>query len=66
MVDRKSSGLNEAICRRERNETDFSKRDVSITTNATDFFIDSEEISNKKFTWTNKQQGLMLGSVIEK
>ena len=66
MVDRKSSGLNQAICRREKNETDFSKRDVSITTNATDFATDFEEILNEKFTWTNKQQGLMLGSVIEK
>lgn len=59
MVDRKSSGLDEAICRQARNETDFSKRDISISGNATDFG-DKEE-SDKKFTWTNKQQGLMLG-----
>lgn len=61
MVDRKSSGLNEAICRQEINGTDLSKRNV-VSRNTTDY--DSEDTS-EKFTWTNKQQGLMLGSVIQ-
>ena len=61
MVDRKSSGLNEAICRQGINETDLSKRNV-VSRNTTD--SDSEETS-EKYTWTNKQQGLMLGSVIQ-
>ena len=61
MVDRKSSGLNEAICRQEINGTDFSKRNV-VSKNVTN--CDSEDTS-EKFTWTNKQQGLMLGSVIQ-
>ena len=62
MVDRKSSGLNDAICRQAGNETDFSKRDVSINSNVTSSNVD--DISEEKFTWTNKQQGLMLGLVI--
>ena len=62
MVDRKSSGLNNAICRQAGNETDFSKRDVSINPNMTSSNID--DIPEEKFTWTNKQQGLMLGLVI--
>ena len=63
MVDRKSSGLNEAICKRSGNETEISlsKRQIS-TTNITD--LDDEHVS-KKFSWTNKQQGLMLGTVIQ-
>ena len=62
MVDRKSSGLNDAICRQAGNETDFSKIDVSINPNVTSSNID--DIPEEKFTWTNKQQGLMLGLVI--
>ena len=62
MVDRKSSGLNAAICRQAGNETDFSTRDVSISSNVTS--SNADEISEEKFTWTNKQQGLMLGLVI--
>ena len=62
MVDRKSSGLNDAICRQAGNETDFSNRDVSINSNMTSSNVD--DISEEKFTWTNKQQGLMLGLVI--
>ena len=62
MVDRKSSGLNDAICRQAGNETDFSKRDVSINPNVTSSNVD--DIPEEKFTWTNKQQGLMLGLVI--
>ena len=62
MVDRKSSGLNDAICRQAGNETDFSKRDASTSPNVTSSNVD--DIPEEKFTWTNKQQGLMLGLVI--
>ena len=62
MVDRKSSGLNDAICRQAGNETGFSKRDVSRNQNETSSNVD--DIPEEKFTWTNKQQGLMLGLVI--
>ena len=62
MVDRKSSGLNDAICRQAGNDTDFSKRDVPRNRNDTSSNVD--DIPEEKFTWTNKQQGLMLGLVI--
>ena len=63
MVDRKSSGLDDAICKRSGNETEISlsRRQIS-TNNFTDL---DDEPERKKFTWTNKQQGLMLGIVIQ-
>ena len=58
MVDRKSSGLNEAICRQSGNETQI---DLSERENSNDNITIIEDAPEKKFAWTNKQQGLMLG-----